>query len=117
MKKLLFLLLTLLLISCSGSLTGPYNICVAKIQYHTSSNCDDSSKEGIAFSPLEISGIITNIESILSETEFGECVLVNLGGVFMETENDYPDNKKLWEVYIVNDTDKSWRSIGENCIY
>ncbi|HEY5687588.1 MAG TPA: hypothetical protein VIS27_04700 [Yeosuana sp.] len=53
----------------------------------------------------------------MSETEFGECVLVNLGGVFMETENDYPDNKKLWEVYIVNDTDKSWRSIGENCIY
>ena len=106
MKKLIFFLLPIILISCSVKIKGPgdFNLCVTKIQYHTSSNCDDSSKIASAFVGFEASPVIFNIEEILSEAEIGECVLVNLDGVFV----DEGSTENLGSVYLVNDTDKTW---------
>lgn len=106
MKKLIFFLLPIILISCSVKLKGPgeFNFCFTNIEYHTSSNCDDSANIAIAFDGSEASPVIFNIEEVLSEAEIGECVLVNLDGVFIDEES----TENLGSVYLVNDTDKTW---------
>ena len=106
MKKLIWFLLSLIIISCSEA-TDALSItpCFPIIQYHLSSNCEDSSEIASSLNLLDAGSIlISSIEDILSEAEIGECVLVNLDGVFTNTNDDEP----LQDVYIVNDTDKLW---------
>ena len=110
MKKLIIILLTTTFISCSGSIIGGgYEICVISIKYHNSSNCDDNIEYGFASNYLDASRVITEIEGILSEAEIGECVLVNFKSVF------HKGNRYIGNVYIVNDSDKSWFFINEYC--
>jgi hypothetical protein len=105
MKKLIFFLLSTIIISCNSDNPLSITPCFPIIQYHLSTNCEDSSERAISLNLLDAGSIlISNIEDILSEAEIGECVLVNLDGVFTNTNDDEP----LFDVYIVNDTDKLW---------
>ena len=107
MKKVLFLLLSITLISCGGGFAGPgeFKTCDVKIQYHTSSNCDDSPKIAISisFNAIESNPLINDIEDALIGAETGECILVNLVGF-----KDEGSNENIGNVYLVNDTNKSW---------
>ena len=115
MKNILFILLIVTCISCSGGIKGPgeFIVCDVTIKYHTSNNCDDSTKEA-NFSDFSYnnsaSSIIEQIEGVLSEAEIGECVLVDLKGVFSDNQGE-----PAGEVYILYDENKSWLTVGENC--
>jgi hypothetical protein len=66
MKKLILFLIPIILISCNDPF-GPgdlSSLCFSKIQYHTSSNCDDSPKTAIpiSFNPIEANSLIPDIE-------------------------------------------------------
>ena len=109
MRKLIFFLLTTILISCDsasriGDAFGITAFCHPEIQYHLSSDCEDSPEITASEIVLVSDFIITidGIEVILNEAEIGECVLVNLIGF---TSNN---GESLGNVYIVNDADKSW---------
>ena len=107
MRKLIFFLLTTILISCGdlfdSSFTLP-SICSPEIQYHLSSDCEDNPEiyifEFVTKSAFSIT--IDGIEVILNEAEIGECVLVSLIGFTSS------NGESLGNVYIVNDADKSW---------
>ena len=104
MKKLLFLLLTITLISCSKGGGDLSTQCSIKIQYHTSSNCDDSPKIAIYTSfPFEAQGQINNIEDALIGAGTGECILLSLTSF-----KDEESNQNLGDVFLVNDINKSW---------
>lgn len=103
MKKLLFLLLTIIPIYCGpGDLSS---LCAIKIQYHTSSNCDDSPKIAIStsFTSILTNPLINGIENALIGAETGECVLLSLTGF-----KDEESNENLGDVFLVNDINKSW---------
>lgn len=97
-------MLTIILISCNapGDLSS---LCFSKIQYHTSSNCDDSPKTAIpiSFNPTEANSLIADIEDALIGAETGECFLLSLTGFKDETSNE-----NLGDVFLVNDINKSW---------
>jgi len=100
MRKLIFFLLTTILISCGDLFDSSYtlpSICSPEIQYHLSSDCEDNPEiyifEFVTKSAFSIT--IDGIEDILNEAEIGECVLVSFGA-------------SLDNVYIVNDAEKSW---------
>jgi len=99
MKKLIFFLLSTIIISCTSA-SLKVDFCLSQIQFHLSSNCEDSPENAVMGQLSTVS--ISNIEDILSEAEIGECVLVNLDGSFSY------GGESLQNVYIVNDTDKLW---------
>ena len=88
------LLLMNLLLSCSpGDLLGNLDLgelCVNKIEYHESDNCDDSTK-WLFLSDEKLD----YVESVLSEREIGECVSITL------------ENRET-NIQVVNDTNKLW---------
>ena len=115
MKNILFILLIVTCISCSGGITGigefgVIKICFVKIQYNESNNCDDSTKDAYSYDYSSASSIIKQIEGVLSDAEIGECVLVDLKGVFSDNQGE-----PAGEVYILYDENKSWLTVGENC--
>lgn len=101
MKNLLFILSIVTCISCDSiALTGiGANLCLTKINYHTSSNCDDSVRIADGFS----STAIIEIKAALKESEIGECVLVDFNGMI-----DSETGNSVLSGYIINDADNSW---------
>ena len=109
MRKLIFFLLTTILISCDsasriGDAFGIDAFCSPEIQYHLSSNCEDNPEITASeiVSVLVFNTTIDGVEDKLNEAEIGECVLVSLIG-FVGNDGESLDN-----VYIVNDAEKSW---------
>ena len=109
MRKLIFFLLTTILISCDSAsriddVFGIKAFCYPEIQYHLSSDCEDSpeitASEIVSRANFIIA--IDGIEVILNDAEIGECVLVNLVGFVSN------NGESLGNVYIVNDAEKSW---------
>ena len=99
-------MLTITLISCDGGISGPgeFNTCDVKIQYHISSNCDDSPKIAIYTSfPFDTNLLINNIEDAMIGAETDECILLSLTGF-----KDEESNENLGDAYLVNDINKSW---------
>ena len=101
--------MTTILISCDSAsrISDVFSIdafCHPEIQYHLSSDCDDSPEITASeiVSVLDFNTTIDGIEVILNEAEIGECVLVNLVGFVSN------NGESLGNVYIVNDAEKSW---------
>lgn len=97
-------MLAITLISCSKVAVDSSSLCSIKIQYHTSSDCDDSSKIAIYTSfSFDAQGQINNIEEALIGAGTGECILLSLTSF-----KDEESNQNLGDVFLVNDTNKSW---------
>jgi hypothetical protein len=110
MKKSLFILFVITLISCSKGGGDLSTQCTIEIQYRTSSNCDDGPKIAIKTSfSFETNGSINNIEEALMGAETGECFLLSLTGF-----KDKQSNENLGDVFLVNDINRSW-FVSDSC--
>jgi len=83
MRKLIFFLLTTILISCDpasriGDAFGITAFCHPEIQYHLSSDCEDSSEITASeiVSVLDFNTTIDGIEVILNEAEIVEVTAI-----------------------------------------
>ena len=109
MKKLIIILLTTTLISCSGLSGGPGEIKLCSIKMYLSDNCEGDTVIGTIYTGEDL----TRLEVRMAERELGECVELNVNGRFSVKT---PNNPDLQIAYISIDEQKSW-IVSNDCCY